>query len=147
MKAVLACCGAFGLLVLAGPVSHLASAVHPQQATGLPGWINLPANGSVESVAYLGGPGQEVTSGNIEFAIDGDASQAVSAMKARLAANGFIVSDELSAEDRFMGATAYAVASDPVSGRNLHILQLAAPGGSLLRVSYEDPASVVAYAE
>lgn len=147
MKAVLACCGAFGLLVLAGPVSHIGSIGRPQQAAGLPTWINLPVNGSVESVSYLGSPGQEQASGAIEFAIDGDASRAVSAMKARLAANGFIVRDELSAEDRFMGASAYAVASDPVSGRNLRILQLATPGGSLLRVTFEDPASVVAFAE
>jgi hypothetical protein len=135
MKLVLALAGAFGALVLAAPAQSLLTAGGTPVA---PNWINLPADGEIASVEWSGGPGSEWTSGTVTFELAGDGASQLSAMKVRLATNGFLIEDQLSSLDEFMGASAMALAYHPVTGRFLNIVQLETPTGNLLRVSFED---------
>ena len=135
MKSILAIVGAFGLLVMAAPAPSL---LNMGSSSSAPAWINLPAAGEIGSIEYSGGPGAEWTSGTVTLELGADAARQFSAMKARLASNGFVIEEQLTSMDEFMGATSMALAYHPVTGRFLNILELATPSGALLRVTFED---------
>jgi hypothetical protein len=143
---VLAVFGAMGLLVFTGPV-HQLTTQHLHRAATAPDWIALPQTGGMSTVAYTGSPGDETSSGIIDVAVDGDADRVTTAMKLRLAANGFAIDDRMTSVDQLFGASSLALASDPATGRSLQILRLDTPTGAILRLSYVNPAARLAQAE
>jgi hypothetical protein len=143
---MLAVFGAMGLLVFTGPVHQLTNPQHPRIATA-PSWIALPSDGAVSRVAYTGNAGAEASSGIVDVVIDGDADRATTALKLKLAANGFVIDDRLTSVDQMFGASSLTLATDATSGRTLQILRLDTPTGAIIRLSYTDPASRVALAD
>lgn len=142
----MAVAGAFGLLVLSGPVHQLA--VQPQPAQiAMPVWMNIPAQGEITRVDFTGSVGMEQTSGIVDVQVAGDGDREFSAMKMRLAANGFQVEERLTSVDSLFGASDFAVAEDARSGRRLQILKLDGPAGATLRVMFDNPPAHVAQAE
>jgi hypothetical protein len=145
MKAVLACVGAFGLLMVAAPVHHMTTS--PAAVVVVPSWLNLPVTGELASVEYTGSIGAEYSSGTVTFELGEDAGRQLSAMKARLAANGFVIEEKLTSVDRFMGASSFAVAQQPISGQELRMVLLDTPAGGLLRVTFSEDAALFASAD
>lgn len=139
MKSVLACVGAAGLLVLVGPLTQSSQRL-PQPAV-VPAWLNLPEEGQLVSVEYSGSFGGELSAGTVTYELGDDAGRQLSAMKARLAANGFIIEEQLTSVDGFMGASNLALAYQPASGRVLNMMQLDTPAGEMLRVTFRAPPS------
>jgi hypothetical protein len=140
---ILAVFGAFGLLVLSGPVHQLAIKPRPAEIA-MPLWMNIPAEGQIASVSFTGSVGREQTSGIVDVQVEGSGEREFSAMKARLAANGFQVEERLTSVDSLFGASNFAVAEDPVSGRRLRIIRLDGPGGATLRVMFDNPPAQLA---
>lgn len=137
-SATLAVFGAFGLLVLTGPV-HQMQAPQPVVAKAdLPMWLNVPPSGEVSTAAVNG------SQGIVDVSVDGDGDDAMAAMKSILAAKGFQLEDRLTSVDSLFGASGFVAAVDPVTGRHMQVVKLDQPGRATFRISFENPSPELA---